>query len=253
MDNFRIVKCFDITIKEKVVAHMKKTTGVLKGLLITVALLALSGCGEGKNNRQTTDSEQETTASCVEMEIETVQFEKDGAEYVKELHSDFEVIYPVNNKKILSKELICNNEQVLIGGSIRGKEGRYTEINRLKIPKLFENEEIKYIDYTLYNCPGEFNGITTGINGFQMESKAVRYAYDEQENAYISILKEFVCYKGGLKERVEIKAFQKVINAAMLRADLTYQDGTKETVYIGLECATEYNYKVINFYKLTVE
>ena len=235
---------------------MKKTTGVLKGLLITVALLTLSGCGESKNNRQTTDTEQETTASYVEMEIETVQFEKDGAEYVKELHSDFEVIYPVNNKKILSKELMCNNESVHFVEYLRGDGGYYTIIGKMIIPKLFDNEEIKYIDYTLYNCPGEFNGITTGINGFQMESKAVRYAYDEQESAYISILKEFVCYKGDLrdlKERVEIKAFQKVINAAMLRADLTYQDGAKETVYIGLECANEYNCTILNFYKLTFE
>ena len=232
--------------------YMGKASLILRTILITVLLFTLIGCSDNVHSQQTESTEEETTQSSVETEIEIVEFEKDGIMYSKELHSDFEVVYPMNDRRILSKELIFN-EIVHLGGSIHSEGKCWIEIVTIGIPQLFKDEEIKYIGYTLYNCPGTFNGIVNGKDGYQMESKTVKYTYNEQESAYISILKEFTCYKGELKKRVEIKAFQKAINGAVIKADLTYQDGTEKTMYIGIECANEYNYKVLNFYELIYE
>ena len=231
---------------------MKRMLDILKTILITVLLFTLIGCADKAQSQQTESTEEETTQSSVETEIEIVEFEKDGVKYSKELHSDFEVIYPINDKKVLSKELICS-EFVQLGGSGDSDGKCWIHIITVGIPQLFKDEEIKQIGYTLYNCPGTFNGIVNGKDGYQMESKTVKYTFDEQESAYISILKEFTCYKGELKKRVETKAFLKAIKDAVIKADLTYQDGTEKTMYIGIECANEYNYKVLNFYELIYE
>ena len=231
---------------------MRRVSGILKTILITVLLFTLIGCAGKVDSQQADSTKEEPTESVVETEIEIVEFEKDGIMYSKELHSDFQVIYPMNDRRILSKELICN-EIVHLGGSIHSEGKCWIEIVTIGIPQLFKDEKIKYIGYTLYNCPGTFNGIVNGKDGYQMESKTVKYTFNEQESAYISILKEFTCYKGQLKQRIETKAFQKAINRAMIKADLTYQDGTEKTMYIGMECANEYNYKVLNFYELIYE
>ena len=231
---------------------MKRMLDILKTILITVLLFTLIGCADKAQSQQTESTEEETTESSVETEIEIVEFEKDGVKYSKELHSDFEVIYPINDKKVLSKELICS-EFVQWGGGTGWEGSCWIRVLTIEIPQLFKDEEIKQIGYTLYNCPGTFNGIVNGKDGYQMESKTVKYTFDEQESAYISILKEFTCYKGELKKRVETKAFLKAIKDAVIKADLTYQDGTEKTMYIGMESVSEYNYNVLNFYELIYE
>jgi hypothetical protein len=229
---------------------MKKITNVLL-VCGVILVISLSGCGKTANNQGQSSKETYTTGEVKEKELPCTDFEENGITYRKEQHSDFEIIYPLNDKEVFGKELICG-ESGKKEGEYDVKGNRYIKLEVIYLPQLFQDEEIKRITFTLQNCPGAVNGIKKGQNGYQMESKPVTYSYDEQKNVYISILKEF---EGNdyPSTKEEVRAFREAIENAVIQAELSYIDGTTKTTYIGMETTSEYSNNYLNYYILTME
>lgn len=194
------------------------------------------------------------------------EYEKDNQKYRFETYRSFDIEYPVLDQSVVNKEPIglwnLYSHELLINF----KNGvSYLDLIQLDIPAYFEDDSILEAQYTLLNCPGSF-----GKKNSQKEneiSKMKHYVSDsvtvkneKDAKAYMLIYLDFSLNQSNDSntskepDRVErINAEKDCIAGAIIQVDLKFDDGHKETRYIGLELPGSLNVSTANAFWLSFE
>lgn len=231
----------------------KVMTGVLA--IILVALCIVFVFVWKKQEKQEIQEISQTEQSQTEEEL---IYDKDGMVYQYVKTDGYEVRTNINQMKRIEETPLYsgksqNVEIYSIENNINEKPYKITYIS---IPKVFMTEDtIANITYTLQNTVGS---IYKKLPDVQLQNSYQSIVYDEnvpvdlkadsEEYLYLKLYTEVQDKNDYIEEQELIERLQTIV----IRADIIYEDGTKEIRYAGLKSASQYNLNYIYFSELVM-
>ncbi len=236
-----------------------KCLKALKVLLIVSTLSVVAGCGKTDIPKETeakpvVDTTPQTSAYITDV---VEEFEENGEKFYREITATakMEIIYRKFDKKIISKEEVIGYEpvsiakgQALFGQSTSGSKN----LRELTLYNIYDDESIKNVELTLYNCSAYFSGGER--QDFQKLSNVYRfcdsYTANLSERSMANVIMLFDFYG---KQVDEYKIMANIIDKSVIQADITYIDGTTKTEYLSLGSYEGRNCNYLTLYRLEVE
>lgn len=238
-------------MKKKVMAGLLAM--ILVVLCVTFAFLWKK---QRKNEIQEIPQTPQTEQSQTEEEL---IYDEDGMVYQYIRTDGYEVKTNINQmKRIEEIPLYSGNsksvETYMIENTMNGKKYKVTYIG---IPNIFMTEDsIVNIRYMVQNVVGSIYKKLPDVkfqNSYSSiicdENVPVDLEPESKEQLYLKLYTVVENQNTFLEEQALIEQIQ----TAVIRADITYGDGTKETKYAGLKSASQYNANYMYFNELVME
>ncbi len=219
---------------------VKKIVTRIIAIVLCAMIMVVSGCRRAKGEEQETQTQQEIT------------------EQVKKIESSIDKSYNDGMKRTeLSHKFIDKGGDCIKGG----KSKNYYAYGRNVIytGDLIEDEGIKSIEYSLSNCVGSFMDDSyyqnkdddPGAMILKLENKSYMLEGSDQSGVY------FVVYyyhrdPTSIDYKLQASQAQGCMKYLRITADITFEDGKKETRRYGIEFTTEtyYDAKHMKIYQL---
>lgn len=221
---------------------------ILPIIVAIVVLLCVGAVILGKN-----DNSQETKA-------DELIYDDNGNVYKNVSTDGYEIRVNINQQSIIEQKPLFNGDTVNISYyDMCGKNnGRYYMDTIYEMPELFDTENVAQVTYTLQNAVGKC-------------ILRPRKTYRTQQDPYkqkVIVENNPVTWKAGDKEAMCLQIYvnatedknsewypvsKEELENAIIKSDIEYIDGTKETRYFGMKVSNPYNCTNLYFFELLMQ
>jgi hypothetical protein len=210
-------------------------------LFLAVSFLV---CCAGCNGKKTDESPVSYEPVIGEEAGDITKEQIDGVTFVHEKYLLFEVEYPLLECSIQSEEKIKDfnlygykSAKEIKVSNDDGSTTTYDVIgNNIRIPDIFEKEEVSSVKYTLYNFAG---GIATEEYQFDLSDTtyvnqySVEIAGGQQQTLYLYF---FVSLEinPDVEADTDTNDYKERLSKAVIKAEVNYADGDAQVVYFAV-------------------
>lgn len=232
--------------------------GMYRFCMMFLLILISSGCNVKEIETQT-QTETNNQYAVQEPEMTVI----DGINYITEQGIKLKVTYPIISKDIADGNLVGTYmvNPVKLGNGLGEKdEMAYIVAGIIEWPSLYNDENIKKLEYTAYNASCIFDYSDMSENKYtkkQMDIKGeTKTIYENDENKLkLIIINELptsdkAAYSYMQPEYVEIKSVIDDINKMIVGVHVYYMDGSEDSDYYRVESISKSDISRIQIYRL---
>lgn len=234
-------------MKNKKIVELMLILGVTAGLA--------GGCTQ-KTKEQSYVNITETAAENSTEQSQEYLYDENGNQYHYIKTEGYEVKEICNDRQFQDEKALYDEKsmQTTVYSIANSFGEKKYQVTYLDIQKLFmEDENVKEISYTVENIPGalyakgEDEKLPTSYREIIYdENTAVKLLPESTETLYLRLYSEAKNQSASEEQQSLIEDLEKVI----LRADITYEDGTTVTKYAKIKSSSAYSVGYLIFYEI---
>lgn len=234
-------------MKNKKIVELMLILGVTAGLA--------GGCTQ-KTKEQYDVNITETAAENRIEQSQEYLYDENGNQYHYIKTEGYEVKEICNNRQFQDEKALYDGKsmQTTVYSIANSFGEKKYQVTYLDIQKLFmEEENVKEISYTVENtagslyAKGEDEKLPTSYREIIYdENTAVKLLPESTETLYLRLYSEAKNQSASEEQQLLIEDLEKVI----LRADITYEDGTTVTKYAKIKSSSAYSVGYLIFYEI---